>query len=197
MEQDLAVRDDKAEVIDRVCSLLTKGDDASAAGVARAEYPFEPQSRGSRKYTEFQSMEIFARDGFVDRYRGVRLVCPAALRLLSQLLPSEFPADPNWKMSESHIVFWELFPTVDHVVPIARGGADDASNWVTASMLKNQAKSSWTLEARGWARHPAGNVTEWDGLTTWFMEYADAHPEVLADGYLKRWNSAARRVLRG
>lgn len=100
-------------------------------------------------------------------------------------------------MSESHIVFWELFPTVDHVVPVARGGADDASNRVTASMLKNQAKSSWTMEELGWTLRPSGDVKQWDGLTEWFMDYTDSHPEVLTTAYSKRWYSAAKRVLGG
>ncbi len=185
----------RPDSIEKVCQLIADGDVASAAAVARAEYPFEQQAKSSRQYTEYQSMQVFVRDGFVDRYSEARLVFPATLRLLSQILPTEFPAHANWKMSESHIVFWELFPTVDHVVPVARGGADDASNWVTASMLKNQAKSSWTMEELGWALHPAGNVKEWDGLTRWFIEYADAHPEVLANAYLKRWYNAAKRVL--
>ena len=48
--------------------------------------------------------------------------------------------------SETHIAFWELFPTVDHLVPVSRGGSDEELNWVTASMLSNQAKAQWTVE---------------------------------------------------
>jgi len=40
---------------------------------------------------------IFARDGFIDRYRGSRLIFPAALRLLSHYLPAEFPFHKNGK----------------------------------------------------------------------------------------------------
>jgi hypothetical protein len=40
-------------------------------------------------------MEVFLRDGFLDRYTGSRLIFPATLRMLSQLLPEEFPAHPH------------------------------------------------------------------------------------------------------
>jgi hypothetical protein len=141
-------------------------------------------------------MEVFLRDGFLDRYTGSRLIFPATLRMLSQLLPEEFPAHPNWKMSESHIVFWELFPTIDHIIPVSRGGKDEPSNWVCTSMLKNQAKSHWTLEELGWVLYEPGDLKDWDGLTQWFLDYVDIHKEVLDNAYLKRWNNAARAVKR-
>jgi HNH endonuclease len=53
--------------------------------------------------------------------------------------------------------FWEVGATIDHVVPVTRGGADDESNWVTTSMARNSAKMNWTLEELGWTLHPPGN----------------------------------------
>lgn len=132
-----------------------------------------------------------SRDGFIDRYSGERLVFPGTLRLLSQLMPEHFPAHKNWKRAESHIAFWELFPTIDHVVPVARGGADEEANWVSTSMLRNSAKAQWTLDELGWELHEPGSLDEWDGLTGWLLEYTAAHPEVVSSGYLKRWRKAA------
>ena len=74
-----------------------------------------------------QSMFVFQRDGFIDRYDGARLVLPGALRLISQLLSDHFLWHTHGKLSESHIVHWELYPTIDHVVPVTRGGDDDES----------------------------------------------------------------------
>jgi len=139
-------------------------------------------------------MRVFLRDGFVDRYSGTRLVFPGTLRLLSQLLPEELPFHLNWKMSECHMMFWELFPTIDHIVPVARGGADEASNWVTTSMIRNQAKANWTLEELGWSLREPAEAGRWDGLLGWFREYALAHPEVLRVRYLARWQEAAMRA---
>ncbi len=95
-------------------------------------------------------------------------------------------------MSESHIVYWELYPTIDHIVPVARGGADDETNWVSTSMIRNSAKSNWTLEELGWQLLPPGDYTQWDGLMGWFLKYIEQDPTHLQNNYLKRWHSAAR-----
>jgi len=132
-------------------------------------------------------MEVFIRDGFVDRYNGERLLFPGTLRLLSLVLPEVFPAHPNWKMSESHIMYWELFPTIDHIIPISRGGKDEISNWVTTSMLRNQAKSNWTLDELGWELCEPGRISDWDGMTSWFLNYTQQDLSANDHAYIKQW----------
>ena len=102
-----------------------RGDAAGAeAAIVRTEYPFVRSMNTGRAYTELESMRLFLGDCFIDRYSGTRLVFPGnAPASLARHSPDVFPAHKNWKMSETHIAFWELFPTVDHVVPVARGGA--------------------------------------------------------------------------
>ena len=156
-----AVRNSKAQTIKAVCDNLLAGDAQAAGAIARNDYPFAPPQSTGRAYTEAECTTIFIRDGFIDRYSGTQLVFPGTLRLLSRLLPSDFPFHRNWKMTETHMVYWELFPTVDHIVPIARGGAHDETNWATTSMLRNSAKSNWTLEELGWQLVPAGDLREW------------------------------------
>lgn len=178
-----------------VCAALEADAPGLASEIATRDYPFVPYTKKARRYSEVESMHVFVRDGFLDRYTGAKLLFPGVLRLLSKVLPREFPAHPNWKMSESHIVHWELFPTVDHVVPVARGGADSHENWVSASMLTNQAKSNWTLDELGWHLRPAGRIEDWDGLTGWFLRYARSHEENVADSYIKRWRTAAEKAV--
>lgn len=186
---------DPAHILARALQCL-KTSGASAAGdILRAEYPFITVAPEGRRYTELQSLQVFMRDGFVDRYSGQRLVFPGVLRLLSRLLPEEFPFHSNWKMAETHPAYWQLFPTIDHVLPVARGGADEEMNWVTTSMLKNAAKANWTLEELGWHLQPPGSPTDWDGLMSLFVEFIDADRSVLKDAYLRRWHTAANRVL--
>ena len=184
---------DKADVISQVCDALTNDDFGTARRIAQSDYPFTPAVRSVRQYTKLQSLAIFSRDGFIDRYSGSKLIFPGALRLLSIMLPEEFPAHPNWKMTESHLVFWELFPTIDHVIPVGRGGADAEHNWVTTSMLRNSAKSAWTLTELGWTKYPPGDSGAWDGLVNWFVQTTQAHPHLLSDKYVLGWSSAARR----
>ena len=186
---------DRADVLTRMCAALARGDAAAASTLVRTEYPFVRSENAGRAYTEVQSMRLFVRDCFTDRYTGARLVFPGTLRLLSRLLPSEFPFHANWKMTETHVAFWELFPTVDHVVPVARGGRDDDSNWVTTSMLRNSAKSNWSLDELGWQLHTAAPDDAWDGLVGFCFEYLTTHPEHLADKYIARWHRAAKTIL--
>jgi hypothetical protein len=105
------------------------------------------------------------RDGFVDRYTGTRLVFPGTLRLLSILSPEELPFHPNWAYDRCHPMYWELYPTLDHVHPIALGGADAEESWVTTSQRMNSAKAHWTLADLGWqlqtpgsTRHPEASI---------------------------------------
>ncbi|MCB9855380.1 MAG: HNH endonuclease [Phycisphaerales bacterium] len=185
----------KSDIIATVCDHLLRGDQDSASRYALEHYPFVPGTIQKRRYTPYQQMKVFYRDGFIDRYSGKRLLFPGTIRLLKLVMPDEFPAHPNWKMTETHMLFWELFPSIDHVQPAARRGADDESNWVCTSMRRNQAKSGCTLEELGWKLHPPGDPKHWDGLTSWFLEYTKLNPGVVAKpGYLRRWWLAAKRV---
>jgi hypothetical protein len=188
------VQTDQAAILGRALQYLSTSGAAAAGDILRAEYPFVPVAPEGRRYTEFQSLQVFVRDGFVDRYSGQRLVFPGVFRLLSRLLPQEFPFHPNWKMAETHPAYWQLFPTIDHVLPVARGGADSEANWVTTSMLRNAGKANWTLEELGWSLQPPGSLPDWDGLMKLFLEFVDSDRSVLEDGYLRRWHSAAVRA---
>ncbi len=185
---------DRTHPVRLVCDALSAGDTRKASDIAARDYPFALQTTAKRSLSAFAATSVFQRDGFIDRYSGTQLVFPGVLRLLSRLLPDEFPAHPNWKMSESHIIYWELFPTVDHIVPIARGGTDTSDNWVTTSMVLNSAKSNWTLEELRWTLLPPGDLSDWDGLVGWFLAFVADSPEHLADRYIKTWHSAARRM---
>lgn len=111
------------------------------------------------------------------------------------MLPEEFPAHSHWDMSKSHFGFWELFPTIDHLVPVSRGGVDDDTNWVTTSMLRNSAKAHWTLDELGWALLPAGDSATWDGMTSWYVNYLTRHPQYRVNHlYLRQWFAATVAV---
>ena len=92
----------------------------------------------------------------------------------------------------------ELSPTVDHVVPIAVGGADDESNCITTSMCNNMRKGNQSAFAMGWELAPPGDLADWDGLTGWFRGYFEAHREELSAGsgagYLEKWYSLLGKV---
>ena len=184
-------RRDKSAILAEVCAALSdRGTDAAAA-VLHGRYRFDPEPVIKRRYGPLESTRVFFRDGFVDRYTGTRVVFPPVFRVLSLALPGDFPYHPAWKTELTHPAYWELGATIDHVVPVSRGGSDDPSNWVTASMASNSAKMNWTIEELDWALHPPGDPRVWDRLLGWFLEYAERHPNVLT-GRIRDWHRAAR-----
>jgi hypothetical protein len=111
--------------------------------------------------------------------------------LLSHLLPEEFPFHPNWKFGAGHPWYWDLYPTVDHVVPVTMQGPDSPDNWVTTSMRRNLIKSNRSLKELEWPLMPAGDLSVWDGLLPWYLRYLSSHPEHLQLASLRGWFRAA------
>lgn len=186
---------DRAEIVSQVTEALTCESIDEAGGLLRKSYPFKPIPTVKRRFAPQGFTSIFLRDGFICRYSGKRLIFPPALRLLSCVFPSLFPYHPNWKTNVTHPAYMQLSATIDHLHPVSRGGVDDRSNWVTASMARNSAKVHWTLEEIGWELHPAGNWRTWDGLLRWSVEYAATHPEVVPDRGVRAWLRAGQRAL--
>jgi 5-methylcytosine-specific restriction endonuclease McrA len=186
---------EKAEIISTVCSALTAGRMDSAVSILERDYPFVPELMIKRRFRPLDYTRVFIRDGFVDRYTGERPVFPPVLRVLSRALPERFPYHPNWKTQVTHPAYWELSATIDHVVPITRGGVDEPSNWLTTSMARNSAKMNWKVEELGWRVWPPGDFRQWDGLIRWFLRYVDTHPEVIKDNGLRLWLKAGREAL--
>jgi HNH endonuclease len=181
----------KSTTIAAVCAAIGKGDYDQATSLLKRDYPFAPDPVSLREYGAMESTRLFVRDGFIDRYTGDRLIFPPVLRILASELPTAFPFHPNWKADVTHPAFWEMGATVDHLVPVSRGGADDESNWVTTSMARNSAKGNWTLDQLGWALQPPGNFAEWDGLLGWFLEHTGAKPQLVAGASMRQWHRAA------
>jgi len=182
---------EKSLAIAEVCAALKGGLRDQAISVLKRDYPLTPAPVTKRRYGPIESTRVFVRDGFTDRYTGERLIFPPVLRAVSTELPADFPYHPNWKTDVTHPAYWEIGATVDHLLPVSRGGVDDDSNWVTTSMARNSAKGNWTLEELGWALRAPGAFKEWDGLVHWFLEYARSHPELIATASMRQWHRAA------
>lgn len=136
----------KIEIIIDAVSEILDGDVKIAEQIIREGYPFDPVKKNGRRYTIKQMMEQFYRDGFIDRYTGEKLLNPGILRIMSEKMPDVFPYQAHWKIEECHMAYWDYQPTLDHIYPIALGGKDEPENWASTSMVKNSAKSNFTLE---------------------------------------------------
>ena len=178
---------EKIEALEKAGKNLLMGEKEAAKTLINEQYPFRHMEAIGRAYTDKQKMQQFKKDGFIDRYSGQKLVNPGFLKVLSHYMPEEFPYHSHWKMEECHNAYWEFIPTVDHIYPVALGGADSEENWATTSMLHNSIKNNWTLEQLNWKLYDAGNYEEWDGLTGLFIELVNADTTLLEDSYIKKW----------
>lgn len=178
---------EKVEVLEKAAQIILDGNIECAEKIIQTEYPFTKFNSVGRHYSDKQKMKQFRRDGFIDRYSGQRLLNPGFLKTLSYYMPEVFPYHAHWKMDECHDAYWVFVPTVDHIYPVALGGADSEENWATTSMLHNSIKSNWTLEQLQWDLYNAGNYEEWDGLTALFVKLVDTDSSLLEDAYIKKW----------
>jgi len=183
-----------AKSLHQVCEMLSSGDSVSAAEILRTAFPPPPASTPRSSWSLARLTKIFVRDGFTDQYFGEPLIFPGTLRALSVLMPELFPYHRNWKQSLTHPAYWSHYPTIDHVVPVARGGTDDESNVVTTSMLRNAAKSNWLLSELGWPTISAPLLDSWDGLLPWFCREYEQNEKLRHEPSLRQWYKAAKSV---
>lgn len=93
------------------------------------------------------------------------------------------------------MIYWDLFPTIDHLIPITRGGLDNESNWITTSMIRNSAKSNWTIEEIGWKLHDKGQLDNWDGLVNYFIDLTNKDLNYEKDNYVKDWKHGLLKAM--
>jgi len=139
--------------------------------------------------------KVFLRDGFIDRYSGDKLIFPGLIKILTIEFPDIFKYHRNWKMSDTHMIYWDLCPTIDHVIPVSRGGQDNYSNWITTSMIRNSAKSNWTIEKIGWKLYDKGKLDNWDGLVNYFMDLINRNRNYGQDKYINGWNLGLKKAM--
>lgn len=186
---------DKVKAIKDAALSLLDGRVSDAELIIKDNYPFNRLAPTERKYTDKQKMEQFVKDGFIDRYSGQKLLNPGILKVLSYYMPKDFPYHAHWKMEECHNAYWELVPTVDHIYPVALGGADAAENWASTSMIHNSIKNNWTLEQLQWKLYDAGDFQDWDGLTYLFIKLVEENGSMLSDPYIKKWYKLSKNTV--
>ena len=184
--------EDHALIIASACDALSDGDTDAAFEIIQRDYPFSPVATTKKSYGRPLMLEVFMRDGFIDRYFGDRLIFPPVLYVLHAINPTVFPATPGWKTDLTHPAFNALTATIDHVVPVTLGGADELSNMVTCSMARNFAKNNAPLEEIGWELQPQGELSDWDGLLGWFVDYCTGNTRLLSHSAIKKWYGPAK-----
>lgn len=186
---------DKALIIKHLCGLLMDDKKQDCIDFAIDNYPFIDNFIQKRQYSKYQMCKVFLRDGFIDRYSGNKLLFPGLIKILTIEFPDIFKYHRNWKMSNTHMIYWDLFPTVDHLIPIARGGQDNESNWITTSMIRNSAKSNWTIEEIGWTLYDKGQLDNWNGLINYFIDLTNKNHDYEKDNYVSDWKKELLKAM--
>lgn len=124
-----------------------------------------PRMKAPRIEASIDTMAaVFHGDQFTCRFCGKRTILVQVLRLLSGLYPDVLPDHPNWKWRIGHPVYWTHSTSIEHLVPLSRGGSPSRENLVTACYVCNDTKSYRLLSELGWPlRSPS--TSPWDGLT--------------------------------
>lgn len=105
---------------------------ASVNGIARGT-SLDVDSRSERGSVPLATKRaIFERDQYRCRLCGLRTIDLDVLKALSRLFPDELPYHPAWKQGVTSPIYWTHSTSLEHVVPIARGGADDETNFATS-----------------------------------------------------------------
>jgi 5-methylcytosine-specific restriction endonuclease McrA len=109
----------------------------------------------------------FERDGWRCRWCGTPVVSPEAFKRMHATFPAEFPRDAT--NDGRHGLILAASASHDHVLPLARGGDENAENLVTACWPCQFGRFDWTLDEVG-LRDPRERppiVDDWDGVA-WF-----------------------------
>ena len=124
-----------------------------------------------RTIPESQKLAIFKGDAFTCRYSHCRrqTIYLPVLKALSAKFPDLLPCNQGWAPTNDHMVYLLYSSSLEHVVPLAQGGADSAENWVTSCYGCNDQKGHLHIEDLGWELTvPA--VSEWDGLSSFLSQ---------------------------
>lgn len=199
MDACLALSDEGSEASQEIIKELYRFDPLAKPKPVPREMaaPIERKVEASDFWNEDHAsmMRVFARDGFMNRFTGELLIFPAVLRLLSKEFPSIMPYQMAWRIGEIHIAYYDLYACIDRLLPESRGGSDAESNLVTTTMPYVLARSHSTVEEMGWRLTREGFVDEWDGMSSWYLEYVNANPELRNTNYFNLWYIAAKKVL--
>lgn len=89
-------------------------------------------------------------------------------------------------------MWWDTWPTIDHKKPRGLGGDNDDANLVCTSWWRNDTKRALHADNTGWELQPPGDVSVWDGLSTWFIERAKHDVRLQTDPLVASYLKASR-----
>lgn len=166
-------------------------DDATSLLSRENEIRIVQSSRKS--ISLIQQIHVFRRDHYTCRYCGQRTLFVPVMRVLSTLIPDLLPYHLHWKMSECHIAYWRYAASIDHIIPVARGGdASSKENLVTSCYMCNSIKQNWLIDELRWQIQPIG-ITDWNGLSSRLPSLCEI-ANLAHEPYFEKWLRALAQV---
>jgi len=161
--------------------------------------PKEERAKMPKDSTERQ-IQVFLRDGCIDRYTGQRLLFPGVIYLLGSVgyknaytgpLREVLPWVKNWPRDDNpekgkpraHSIIYDIECTWDHLHPVAAGGDYPLNNLYTTSMWNQAVKGDQLMLNPINPRFPEGDLQQWDGLLGWALAYIDENRPVLSKSF--------------
>jgi 5-methylcytosine-specific restriction endonuclease McrA len=138
---------------------------------------------------------VFRKDHYQCTYTGIKLINHPIIELLSYVLPEQWPYNNPPHGSDvgpknTHLLVWVLWPSVDHIVPVSRGGKNELSNYTTSNSKFNMFKGNILKENLG-AEFIEPHDKSWNGLESeYFLLFEKYKHKIPTDRIIKfnYWN---------
>ena len=176
------IADDREAARDAIMAIdasALEGDRQRKLAIARVAPPIVDRvvSPRRRSISGRGKAAVFEADSYICRICDRKTIALPVLRRVSAAMPDLFPFHPNWAFGAGHIVYLTHSASLEHVIPLARGGADESSNFVTTCYGCNDARGDRTLEEMVWSLQPRRSAS-WRGLTEYLADLGPAPARV-------------------
>ncbi len=147
-----------------------------------------PADRADPNATIEDKVITFERDHYTCRYCGKQLILVAALRALSIQHPQVFPYQGNWKLEETHPIYWTHGTICGHVKKVVAGGTSKLDNLATLCVACMYKENPPRGDGEGVSR-TIQQARYWRGLS---VEFIRLYPnsQVYDTGDLGAWYKA-------
>ena len=118
--------------------------------------------------------KVFCRDYWHCRYCSDSVFFSPILKILESISPGHGYYHPNGKSDGMIPLFANKFASVDHIIPVTRGGENSIENYVTSCWECNLMYGNKTHKKGKPLPNPINSSgTKWDGLSSLYPKLLD------------------------
>jgi hypothetical protein len=160
---------------------------------------FSVEKKTHPNVNERDKFMTFRKDHYHCSYTGIKLINHPLIELLSYILPEHFPYNnpPHGSdagIKNTHLLVWVLWPSVDHILPVSRGGLNHPENYTTSNSKFNMFKNNFRNEELGLqCREPEDKT--WNGLEEEYHQLFTKYRHLIPQGRHEKFE-AWNRIMR-